>query len=217
MALLIIKGGFILSLASYVKRVFVNNSAPAINATNLNAMDNEIYALDQAFPVSMSNGGLGGTTATTNAYNLINGLSAIVPVSADLFPFLDTSGGTSGRVTLTNLVAALQSAGSPQIASGTYVGTGTFGSSNKNSVVLGFVPKLGFITTSTPFNLTDVNGRFNTGTQIFVNGQTQLTIGTSPSYYTYPTWASTFQWYNTLSADCQMNTSGTTYNYVFVG
>ena len=94
---------------------------------------------------TFAKGGHGGTTAAGGVYNLINALSGITPVSADKFPFLDSSGSTAGSVTLANFLAALQTAGSPRIETGTYVGDGTYGSGNPNTLILGFEPQIVFV------------------------------------------------------------------------
>lgn len=61
--------------------------------------------LDGTVPISR--GGTGQITAAAALFALINGISAITPVSADRFPLLDVSGNTTGYVTLANFLTAL--------------------------------------------------------------------------------------------------------------
>ena len=111
---------------SYTKTTWVDDSTP-LSAANMNKIETGV---DESYKL----------------YNPINGLSAITPVSDDMFPFLDASGGVAGKVSLSDLLVAL---GGALIASGTYNGTGTYGSSNQNSLILPFSAKLLFITKDT--------------------------------------------------------------------
>lgn len=106
--------------------------------------------------MSISSGGTNGSTASAGVNNLVAGLSQITPASNDLFPFRDVSGNTGGSVTLANLAVALgnngvitpsnlveqaSALGFSRIQTGSYVGTGTYGSDNPCSLTFDFIPK----------------------------------------------------------------------------
>ena len=111
--------------------------------------------------VPIASGGTNGTSAASGINNLISGLSQITPASNDLFPFRDVSGNTGGSVTLANLAVALgnngvitpsnlatqaSALGFTKIQTGSYVGTGTYGVDNPNSLTFDFVPKFVIVT-----------------------------------------------------------------------
>ena len=100
--------------------------------------------------VPIASGGTNGTSAASGINNLISGLSQITPASNDLFPFRDISGNTGGSVTLANLVNVLSSdfstLGFTKIQTGSYVGTGTYGVDNPNSLTFDFMPKFVIVT-----------------------------------------------------------------------
>lgn len=100
--------------------------------------------------VPIASGGTNGTTASSGVNNLVAGLSQITPASNDLFPFRDISGNTGGSVTLANLAVALaeqaSALGFTKIQTGSYVGTGTYGVDNPNSLTFDFVPKFVIVT-----------------------------------------------------------------------
>jgi hypothetical protein len=101
----------------------------------------------------------------------------------------------------------------PRVATGSYVGTGTYGSSNKTSITFDFVPKVVFISpkdthTYNAFPYIVGNTRFylQQGSTTVSNAVTWS--GTKMSWYTISSGA---------SAESQCNTSGTTYYYVAIG
>ena len=92
-----------------------------------------------------------------------------------------------------------------QITTGSYVGTGTYGSSNPNSLTFGFVPKILVVGTS--------GGYWN----IFIPGidtgfYTTSDYDNVPSFY-----QNSIEWYNSSSATYQFNKSNSTYYYVAIG
>ena len=98
-----------------------------------------------------------------------------------------------------------------KIKSGYYTGTGTFGSTNLNSLTFDFVPKFLMIT-----------NRNNAGfCPLMVYGQpgTYCQVGSTTGYLT-TTWGNdsgkTVKWYGT-SAELQLNNSGQHYVYVAIG
>lgn len=110
-----------------------------------------------------------------------------------------------------------------KIQSGTYVGTGTYGSTNKNSLTFAFVPKVVFI-----FAVEDVAAAYHAPTPI-INGCATARINfrvdeSSDRCYSdciYLTWNDkTLSWYAsnaTYKASMQLNVSGVTYKYVAIG
>lgn len=110
------------------------------------------------------------------------------------------------------LGSALESA---KITTGNYIGTGTYGSSNKTSLTLPFAPKFVLIQECT-----------NTSTQWVIEtimnpalGYYRAKVGGGSDTRTGMVSASgnTISWYNTSSAMYQLNTSGTTYHYIAIG
>ena len=96
--------------------------------------------------------------------------------------------------------------GGVKIEVGSYVGTGTKGSANPNSLTFGFEPKGLILSTLT-------NADYVT---IAYRGQT--TVNTKSSSNAYFTWAgNVVSWYNDTNTDYQLNTSGITYNYIAIG
>ena len=164
---------------------------------------------------TFAKGGHGGTTAAGGVYNLINALAAVTPVSADKFPFLDTDGATSGNVTLANLATALQGAGIPKIATGSYTGDGKYGPSNPTSITLPFVPKLLAIL---------ANGTW--GVALYIGGAMQgdAQNGTADRFYPLVSSLSgtTLSWYfdgtgYEYMIQAQCNSNGVTYHWFAVG
>lgn len=116
-----------------------------------------------------------------------------------------------------------------QIATGSYVGTGTYGSSNPNSLTFDFAPKMVFMLGR------DVQyfGRFpysGGNTHIFVmnmalltetyNERLGFTYDASTSYESYGKRSAdskTIYWYNTSSALSQCNSVNRTYYYLAIG
>ena len=98
-----------------------------------------------------------------------------------------------------------------KIATGSYTGTGTNGSSNANTLTFGFVPKIVFIGSST--------GAIAVGGFINASGYAWAAINGSISQYAITlNWdGNSVSWYANNNADSQLNHSGTTYYYVAIG
>lgn len=114
----------------------------------------------------------------------------------------------------------------PQIETGSYIGTGTYGSNNPNSLTFTKPPQLVIIQ--------DINGVLdlrNSGYVVFVRGVTEF-VGPTYTYMTggtvflhvflYLSWDdNTVTWYcdssNSETAKTQMNESGDIYNYIAIG
>ena len=103
--------------------------------------------------------------------------------------------------------------GIPKIATGTYTGKGTYGSSNKNSLTFDFQPAMVVI-------MRNGTNSIAAGT-ILLYGQTQ-SAGTSAQYNAFSleltvAWSgNTVTWYSGQNADRQLNASGT-YRYLALG
>lgn len=131
---------------------------------------------------------------------------------------------------LGNLIAIPNSQilGGVQIETGSYVGTGSYGYSNPNSLTFGFEPKLVFMFK----DKFPVYGDVNSSTSYPVYGTTiGMTTTYSQSlfniygrrsgddYYLYAKKSSdgkTLSWYHGAGADDQMNDSGVTFNYIAI-
>ncbi len=167
-----------------------------------------------------------GAAAASHTHAL-DALTGILPVN---------KGGT-GQSSLEALLAALKQAGAVQIATGSYVGTGTYGADHPCSLTFDFLPKLIMIT------------RYHTGTSsidyIFpgdsegnywlMDANTLVDSDTSLSGYVgtgfgrvfgYGGGASvgykssdqrTIYWYSGNDAGSQFNSDGTTYYYAAIG
>lgn len=105
-----------------------------------------------------------------------------------------------------------------KIATGTYTGTGTYGSSNPNSLTFDFSPKIVFFGRVVPSS-----GYWGYGSAIMVkqgDGNSNYTFvgGTgSASKVSYVFNGKTIEWYSSGDQDHQLNTAGTTYSYLALG
>ena len=94
-----------------------------------------------------------------------------------------------------------------RIEVGSYVGTGTYGSSNPNTLMFGFEPKIVFI---------EGSGYHTDGVAFIQNGQEELNI-TELFYFTEISWdGKTVSWYGSYSG-YQANESNWTYHYIAIG
>ena len=95
-----------------------------------------------------------------------------------------------------------------QLTSGTYVGTGTYGISNKNSLTFSFVPKL--------FVVMSDSGYYSPS--ILYCGQPGK-IGTYGAGVAFVLSGNTISWYSSTNGgvSAQANESGVTYYYIAIG
>lgn len=97
-------------------------------------------------------------------------------------------------------------AGGVKIQTGTYTGTGGYGSGNKNTLTLDFPPKFLMVWGGGAYN-----AQGNSGTNFFVRYD----------YYYWDcvtTWSgNTVTWYSSDNDSVQMNDSGKTYYYLALG
>lgn len=108
-----------------------------------------------------------------------------------------------------------------KIEVGSYVGTGTYGSSNKNSLTFGFEPKLVMLgptegtNGNAGFGLLPANGYWTDGF-VWIKGQLYaLGAGNYQIYFSQT--GETLSWYGSKSATDQQNISGFTYRYIAIG
>lgn len=105
---------------------------------------------------------------------------------------------------------------------GTYVGTGTYGEENPNTLTFRFEPKFVFISIGTP----GVNSnRFKpyswhsiVSTGYMYNDYDAVSSSTAKYMYCETTmFGNTISWYNASSAESQGNYTGITYHYIAIG
>lgn len=140
--------------------------------------------------------------------------------SRSAYPDSGTSGGYEYEylgIPFDNAVTA------PKIETGSYVGTGTYGQANPNTLTFGFVPKFVWI-----YEWFRSDGWFDAGGaakipfEIIPEGEFGRKYPPStdptPSTNTYSKRVgSTLYWYNTGSAGNQLNYSDSTYYYIAIG
>lgn len=175
--------------------------------------------------LGLGNGGTGAATAAAAIHGLINGLTAITGAnlaSGDLVGIDDVSASTGKKVTLSELLAYIQTnLGSTKIETGSYTGTGTYGANNKNSITLSNItPKLvifiGYVT-----NVNQTVDRHPTfypyGLDSFTYAEDNLTYREN----TVSISGKTISWYfrstNSSGATYQLNESGKTYLWFAIG
>lgn len=112
-----------------------------------------------------------------------------------------------------SLIAALQTAvgGKAQIEVGTYVGTGTYGASNPNSITFSSTPKLVLLSAYPNANNNPNPVMFTEAGSYTLygyggNGQATLTVSQ---------WGSTIKWYS-IDANWQLNQKNFTVRYIGV-
>lgn len=104
-----------------------------------------------------------------------------------------------------------------RIATGSYTGTGTYGSSNPNSLTFEFEPK--FFTVGSLNPMSDESGYVqpagNGNVLLISNGG--LSTGYGGGNTSCKVDGTTISWYNTTSAPKQFNTNGVKYGYIAIG
>ena len=101
----------------------------------------------------------------------------------------------------------------PKIETGSYVGTGTYGQANPNTLTFGFKPKAVIIS---------INGTSTYGGAIFMSGQTRssyagVAYNVDSSNMPHLTWnENSVSWYSTNRSYYQLNETYT-YNYLAIG
>lgn len=200
--------------------------------------------------VPLSVGGTGANTAAAGLRNLImSGTNQLIS-SGDSIPYSKASGSVGSRVSFATFVGHLPDVGGVTTATlqddinnlgtflqqqtGSYTGTGTSGSSNKNSITFNFVPKYMMIWSSTDSYIQawlDLPGWF-----FWSSGMTSIGAKYSDTRSgsghvhgcknVFTLSNKTLSWYATSIGEytttddlirMQMNTSGVTYNWVAFG
>lgn len=137
------------------------------------------------------------TDATAAAIAALTGNTPSLPTEA-----LDELAGILGGMGVTDIA---------HVEFGSYVGTGTSGSANPNTLTFAYKPRLFIVISSAGYFA-------QTGAGLFVGWQYGQTGGYQGNTFT-PT-DNTLSWYSTSNTDRaakQMNTSGTTYYYLAIG
>ena len=150
-----------------------------------------------------------GAAASSHSHP-VGSITGVLPVS---------KGGT-GQTSLAALMSAM---GAGKIATGTYAGTGKYGPSNKNSLNVGFVPKLLIVKSNmgeankneTARNVTAIIvPAVDAGISLFVPTYSGGS-GTETLYVDVN--GNTIYWYSVDYYTYQLNCSGTTYAYIAFG
>ena len=108
--------------------------------------------------------------------------------------------------------------GFTQLQTGAYVGTGTYGVSNKNTLAFDFTPKLVIVRLSShyyfPFGFTAIAG----APAVSADGNGGATTGSfSQAMITLEWGSNSLTWYQTWAADYQMNRPAFAYSYIALG
>lgn len=100
-------------------------------------------------------------------------------------------------------------AGAPKIETGSYVGTGTYGQNNPNSLTFWFSPRIVVIAGSQ-----DLSFPF-----VYPNTYVYTRTGTGSNLSSVPvSWGTnSITWYDTDNAHYQLNSTGTEYHYIAIG
>jgi hypothetical protein len=101
--------------------------------------------------------------------------------------------------------------GKAKLAAGTYVGTGTFGSENQNSLTFGFTPKIVIISGNSGATETKIIILPRTTHPICSFGTGTITTNLVSAI------GATTTWYSTGNANVQGNANGVTYSYLALG
>ena len=139
----------------------------------------------------------------------------------DITGVLPVSKGGTGQTSLSALMSAM---GAGKIVAGTYAGTGKYGSINKNSLNVGFVPKL-LIVKSDRGECNNKNESVEDATAIIaptVNAGISLFVPSSSGVSGTETLlvnvnGNTIYWYSVDYYTYQLNCSGTSYAYIAFG
>ena len=100
-------------------------------------------------------------------------------------------------------------AGNTKVATGSYIGTGAYGSANPCSLTFGFVPKVVLI---------EARSRADSRTFPWLNGALYGNVDSISSKYNILSWdGNTLAWYSSTSYVEQLNISGEEYLYLAIG
>lgn len=217
-----------ISGGSYVSPTWTNDASPAINAA-------ELQAITDTLAVN------GAQTLAAQTYKAINDMSALnfsTLANSDYFGVADVSATSGKKITVVDFCAYLQqNLNFGYVEFGSYVGTGTFGSSNPNTVSftkgsMKLLWLLGVYQDGNNYYLRYDDPRIlllDTLTTTYASGRSSFLSPFDDSASPTAThWAkkaadgTSVSWYMTngtgsASAKLQYNTSGATYYWVALG
>ena len=134
---------------------------------------------------------------------------------------LNQSADLTQYPTIEQVQEMLASYGNAKIQTGSYVGTGTVGANNPNSLSFGFVPSFVFIMAKDSqlwrgiFLCSAMTAEYSTGVYFAVDYQNE---SMTQSYFNAKLDGNVLSWYaSTNGAASQLNNSGATYNYIAIG
>lgn len=212
----------------YVAPKWTNKDAPPISAGELQAMcDTLAAALVEAdgtvnitgnfrlakgslleFSDSTGNGGTSiydESTSKADPVLSFYGINGDEPVT-----LRNVHNPTEDHDAANKLYVDNATSGVAKIVTGTYTGTGTYGSDNPCTLTFDFTPKVVFFGLSA--NTTYAPTHYVWGSKTFA------LVGESGANINYATVSeNTMSWYCATAAWAQLNASGTTYNYVAIG
>lgn len=142
---------------------------------------------------------------------IANKLAKLKTTKAEIKAALEEAGQLVGDVfdTYPAAIRAVVSGG-VQIATGSYVGTGTYGVNNPNSLTFGFDPK--FLLVSRGGYGFDSSNSFG-----WIYGLTETIGDFNDGYSVVSLSGRTISWYNTMNAESQRNYLNYTYYYLAGG
>lgn len=196
------------------------SAAASVHTHSASNINSGTLASDRLPTVPLTKGGTGQTSAAAALYALINGASALVAsglATGDILALGDISTATGKKVTLANLITFLQSnLGAARIATGSYVGTGTYGADNPCSLTFDFLPQALLISVGSGYSSKGYPLQ-----QVLIRNQTYATTtdelsGGNINIY----WGdSIVSWYTPTSRgdNFQLNGKGMKYYYVCLG
>lgn len=171
----------------------------------------------------LARGGTGGASAAAGLYQLVNNTTALTASglsATDCFGIADVSAGDGKKLQLGQLTTyLLNNLGAARIQTGSYVGTGTYGSSNPCRLQFNFKPQLFIL-----FGKSNSNASYR-DMIIAIRGDAQLAFtishGSNPSSPVSTglifSWASKYLTWYASSLNNQLNASGVTYNWLAAG
>jgi len=109
-----------------------------------------------------------------------------------------------------------------KIRTGSYVGTGVFGTNNPNLLLFDFTPKIVFIHTSPYYGYTYFHNNasyFSAYNQVFYYEGTKFYVASNEGTggVEYSLYNNSLEWFSSTAAGNQMNKNGTTYSYIAIG
>ncbi|NCB52291.1 MAG: hypothetical protein EOM54_10470 [Clostridia bacterium] len=149
-----------------------------------------------------------GATVTGTALNKANILDDTVAAAIEAY----TGVTLPSDPTINDVFEALSQLTSVQVSAGTYVGTGTYGSSHKNSLTFDFTPKWIFVkwrNSPDHYQFKLLWGLTSTQMRQMYNSST---------YTIYVSYSSnTVYWYEPTTQYTQLNDNGAYYDYLAIG